>query len=92
VITSRQQRLAHWGETRQKGKRRFILVNGALAWGVSTALVWTMVMWLIAPEFEPLPNLLLALVMFPMGGMVWGWIVWASTEKEYLRRTGVDHR
>ena len=87
MITSRQQRLASWGETRRKGRRHFIVMRGALGWGVSTALTWTLVMWLIAPEFNVLPNLPLALVMFPLGGLVWGWIIWESTEKEFLRRT-----
>ncbi len=28
-----------WAKTREKGKQRFVLVNGVLGWGVTTAIL-----------------------------------------------------
>ena len=62
-----------------------MLVNGMLGWGVTTGVVWTFLSWLSTPNFNLKFTLSLALVLFPIGGLGWGWYVWRASEQEFLR-------
>ena len=76
-----------WTKTRQMGRWRFVFLRGAIGWGVPIALVWSAVMarhgsttffgWLQ-----------IALVIFPIGGLVWGLVMWRVNEKRYLAERG----
>ena len=72
-----------WAKTREKGKQRFVLVNGVLGWGVSTAILWALLM-----EFlDPLENIwvrpTIALIIFPIAGIAFGHLTWNKSEKTY---------
>jgi hypothetical protein len=83
MFPSKEKRLAKWSATRQKGKRRFIIVNGALGWGVVTAVLVSLGTWLVIPGIKLERTLLIALVTFPLAGLLWGWLVWNITEREF---------
>ncbi|WP_299947358.1 hypothetical protein [uncultured Microbulbifer sp.] len=72
-----------WKVTREKGKKRFLWVNGALQWGITTALLWSLVMQVTNPVepiwFRPA----IALALFPLGGLFWAHFVWQSSESKY---------
>jgi len=72
-----------WKETRLKGKAHFVWVRGFLIWGVTTALLWSIIMHVFRPQepiwFRPL----IALIIFPIGGILGGSRVWSSCERKY---------
>ncbi|QLE86316.1 hypothetical protein FLM48_15290 [Shewanella sp. Scap07] len=76
-----------WAVIRAKGKARFVMQHGVLYWGISTALMWSVIMHLIEPT-EPLwVRPAVALVLFPLGGIFFGHFVWRSSEAKFNRLT-----
>jgi uncharacterized membrane protein len=57
-----------------QGKWRFIFTYGVTAWGLSTAALYSMVMYFIY-HWNAL-GIALSFVLFPIGGVVWGAIMW----------------
>ncbi|TKB03725.1 hypothetical protein E5672_06465 [Alteromonas portus] len=76
-----------WAKTREKGKQRFVLVNGVLGWGIPTAILWAVLMEFI----EPLENIwvrpIIALIIFPIAGIAFGHLTWNRSEKTYEKAT-----
>ena len=76
-----------WAKTREKGKQRFVLVNGVLGWGVPTAILWAVLMEFI----EPLENIwvrpIIALIIFPIAGIAFGHLTWNKSEKAFAKET-----
>ena len=76
-----------WAKTREKGKQRFVLVNGVLGWGIPTAILWVILMEFI----EPLENIwvrpIIALIIFPIAGIAFGHLTWNRSEKTYEKAT-----
>jgi uncharacterized membrane protein YvlD (DUF360 family) len=75
--------LERWKKTRQKGREKYILVNGVLAWGIPTALVWSVTMAILQPSENIWVRPLIALVIFPLGGIGFGYFTWNASEKQY---------
>jgi len=75
--------MAKWESIRAKGTTRFIWVNGFVLWGLSTAIIWSVAMYLINPQQNTWSRPLAALVLFPLLGVVWALWVWSSSEKKY---------
>ncbi len=76
-----------WKVNRLKGKRHFIFKHGVLNWGLSTAILWIIVMHFAQP-IEPMwVRPLIALVLFPLGGMLFGHFVWCSSEAKFKELT-----
>jgi hypothetical protein len=80
--------LAKWEQTRRQGLQRFLWVRGFLGWGVPMGALW----WGAMTFFQPTPNperlLLGALVVFPLGGLVWAAWLWRIAEKRYAASRG----
>lgn len=87
MFPSKEQRLAKWATTRQKGKRRFVLVNGVLGWGLLTAILWLAFMWAIMPTHFTNINLAIVFTTFPIGGFFWGYWVWYLSERDFKNNT-----
>ena len=77
-----------WQQTRMKGKARFMWVSGFLVWGVSTAILWSILMHFIQPLEPTWVRPVIALVLFPLGGLGWAHFVWIKSEKKYAKHTG----
>lgn len=60
-----------WSKIRSKGKARYVLLYGVLLWGGLTGILMSFV---ITP---------IALVLFPLGGIVFGMWTWSIGEKRY---------
>ena len=76
--------LARWAKIRRGGALRYILLRGVLGWGLSAALVYSLVMW--AATGANLRLLLPAsMVIFPIGGVLWGAAMWWFLERRYQR-------
>lgn len=66
-----------------KGRNNFIWKRGVLGWGLGTAVLWSILMQVISPQ-EPLwLRPLIAVILFPIGGYVWGVWAWKLAEKKY---------
>lgn len=91
MFPSKEERIKKWAITRARGMHRFILVKGVLAWGVTTALLWSLIMCLITPNYNIKFNLPLALVLFPLGGIGWGYWVWCISERKFLKHTNASN-
>ena len=76
-----------WAKTREKGKQRFVLVNGVLGWGVTTAILWCVLMELIEPSQNIWVRPIIALIIFPIAGIVFGHLMWDKSEKAYEKET-----
>ncbi|TVP64074.1 MAG: hypothetical protein EA342_17180 [Leptolyngbya sp. LCM1.Bin17] len=85
MARSEKQRYLDWAKTRQKGKTRFIVVQGALGWGIPTAVLWWVLMRVMSNTNANLP---IALILFPVGGLFWGWWVWHMSERWFKRMEG----
>lgn len=77
--------LQKWAITRQKGKRRYVLQTGVLAWGVPMFVIMTFIVNR-RPD-EPLTMGLIAIsaVIWAMGGTGFGLATWAWAERRCLK-------
>lgn len=76
-----------WEKTRQRGRASFVLRYGVLAWGLTTGLLFTLVTATQEGADANVPVTLVAsLVLFPLGGIVWGRVMWWFCEKLRRRR------
>jgi hypothetical protein len=88
MFPSKEQRIQRWSVTRKKGMGHFILLHGVIRWGVSSAVLFLLINLLIRRIFSLGVDLAsdwpLAFVLFPVGGVLWGWSVWRMFEAEFL--------
>lgn len=74
-----------WAKFREQGRSRFVVRYGVLGWGVSTAILFSL--WNGFSEgwdgfyFKLIP----ALVLFPLGGYLWGRFMWWFLERTHNR-------
>lgn len=76
--------ITRWAQVRRQGMVRFVLVRGVLGWGLTTALIYSLLMWGIAGA-NPRVLLPLSLLLFPLGGLLWGAAMWWLLERKYRR-------
>jgi hypothetical protein len=77
--------LRKWETTRQKGKVKFILLHGVLAWGVPMFVVMT---FFINRQRDTTPSigmLLVSAVIWAIGGGCFGLAIWTFSEKRYQK-------
>lgn len=72
----------------EQGRSKFVWRYGVLGWGVSTAILFSLLMAGAEGWDGFLFKLILALVIFPIGGYVWGRIMWAFLERKHQRAVG----
>lgn len=76
-----------WESTREKGFWRFVLLDGAVFWGLGTAVLFSLVTWLRADSAEEARMLWLAFLIFPIGGIFWGATMWWVFERMSRRES-----
>lgn len=84
-MTSRDDQFAKWEEIRKQSFLRFVLVRGVLIWGLGTAVLYSLLMWLIS-DIDIGKRLPFALVLFPVGGLFWGAIMWWFIDRKYRQQ------
>ncbi|PZD97301.1 hypothetical protein DNH61_02805 [Paenibacillus sambharensis] len=89
----KEQQIKKWEKTRAKGLRKFVLFDGVLGWGIPTAFLYTLIVTFmdrkaLVFDGEILERLLIALVLFPIGGILYGIWVWKWTERNYRKAMG----
>ena len=78
-----QQQLENWSKIRQRGRTRYIWWNGVFCWGLLTGALWAVAMAAMQ-GWSRLPFLLvLALILFPIGGFFYGCWTWKVAENRY---------
>jgi hypothetical protein len=80
---SRQLRLARWEKIKQRGFWRFVLLRGALGWGLSMGIIG-IVFEFVSRRAEAFPWYLI-LGLFLAGGFLWGIATWFVTMWSYSR-------
>ena len=81
-----EQNMQRWETLRSKGMPSFILRYGVLGWGLTTGILFLLYVWSpLSTEPEPFSWLLMVrvLVSFPIGGIVWGYVMWLFSEWRY---------
>ena len=87
MFPSKEERLQRWANTRKRGLSRFMVVNGALVWGLTTCVLWLVLMRFISPSLNFKILIPTALIVFPLSGLAWGWCVWHLSEKKFKKST-----
>ena len=77
-----------WKRTRLMGKTRFMWVIGFLGWGITTAVLFSVLMHYIQPDQQMWVRPLISLVLFPLVGLLWAHFVWLWSQKKYAQFTG----
>ena len=77
------KQLEQWARIRRRGRESYIWYYGVFGWGLTTGVGWAFFMAL-TQGWDRLPLLMiLALIIFPIGGYVFGVIMWKVLEKRY---------
>lgn len=76
-------------KVRARGRWHFIFWRGVVGWGVPTAVIFSALMaWLDeGGSFQVgfLTHFVLAIVLFPIGGIFWGAYMWRWLERQWAR-------
>ncbi|WP_312370090.1 hypothetical protein [Stenotrophomonas sp.] len=65
-----------WQNIRSKGMLRFVVVRGILGWGLGTAVLFTLIQWLMGGAKEVPQTWAISFVLFPVAGIFWGMFMW----------------
>ena len=88
------QRNLKWEKTRQRGRKAFLYRHGVFGWGL-----WSGVLFLIINEWMSINSFkylnvaqipfttVLYIVLFMVGGYIWGIFMWNRMERLYGNRT-----
>ena len=85
ITTSMPPELKKWEGTRQQGIAKFILQTGVLAWGLPMFAVMTFLVNRRAGEVRSPQMILVAAVIWALGGALFGWVTWTITERKYQK-------
>ena len=80
-LNSRQA--LRWEKTRAKGKFRFMLVNGSIMWGGFMILFLNAIHLFILHDPAELTYFITSLIVWPLGGLLFGLLTWNKTEASY---------
>ena len=88
-----QDRIDTWYREAAKGKARYILLRGLLGWGLPMFIIMTFVFPAMngsADDPYNVSRLLRGLVVWGVGGVVFGWWLWFFAVRKYglTRRAG----
>ena len=84
-MRSADDQFSKWEKIRKKGFFSFVLFWGVAVWGVGTAIFWSLFMWL-ASDINLRRLLPMALLLFPIGGLIWGSLMWWFAERKYKQK------
>jgi hypothetical protein len=70
--------------TIKKGKWHFILWHGVIGWGIPTAVLFKLIMHFTG-ETSFIDGLLTTLIIFPIGGIFFGAIIWVIMNRQYQK-------
>lgn len=69
----------HTPEHKTKDMWRFILLRGVIGWGISTAVLFQLIMsWISDVDF--FEGIQRSMIIFPLGGILFGYLMWAASQ------------
>ena len=77
-----------WEKIREKGMWHFIFKYGVLYWGVSTAVLFSIVIPIVVRSSENVSFIKvfpLSILLFPLGGLAFGALMWIYCEIVYKK-------
>jgi hypothetical protein len=79
-----------WEKTKARGKKKYIIYNGILGWGIPTAILFTLITTLmdnksITFNQELYKSFLISLITFSVGGILFGFWTWHWIERLYRK-------
>lgn len=74
-----------WEAMREMGRLYFVLLVGAVGWGLSSALLFSVVVYAFVSGVEFKSVLGSSLMIFPVAGIFWALSTWQTREREYAR-------
>jgi hypothetical protein len=74
-----------WEATRKMGRPYFVLLVGGIGWGLSAALLFSILVYAFVSGVEFKSVLGSSLMIFPVAGIFWGLSAWQRSEREYAR-------
>ena len=77
--------ISKWAAKRKRGQLRFIFLDGCLEWGLTTAVLWSVFMWIFMPAFDLAAQAPIAFVIFPVLGAFAGWANWRLAERQFQK-------
>lgn len=77
--------LKKWADMRRTGLAKFIFLNGVVAWGLPMFAIMTFVVNRRQGDVRSAQMLLVSLVVWTLGGALFGWVTWTITEKKYQK-------
>ena len=83
----KQKEIEQWSTVRQKGRTRYILLNGMLGWGL---FMFVAMNFLVNRGSKEPAMLLVSLAVWMAGGALFGYTNWVMSEKRYQK--AVDER
>ena len=66
----------------EKEKKDFIIKRGVLGWGITTAILFSLLMSFVKQDATFLGTLATAIILFPIGGYFWGLWMWHMKKKK----------
>ncbi|HCY87638.1 MAG TPA: hypothetical protein DHV36_21065 [Desulfobacteraceae bacterium] len=70
--------------TISKGKLHYIIWNGVIGWGVLTAITFSLLQHFIGDKsFTEI--IWISLTTFPIGGILWGLVMWPIINRKYRK-------
>jgi hypothetical protein len=74
-----------WTDLSKLGRKRFVLFYGVLGWGIPTAILFALIQSYL-DGWDQFPyHLTQALLIFPLGGVVWGRVMWKFLERRHAK-------
>ncbi|MBL39134.1 MAG: hypothetical protein CMP07_12075 [Xanthomonadales bacterium] len=77
-----------WREFRKQGRRAYVIKHGVLLWGLSSAVIWALVMQYFDPSDPVWLRPLIAAAVFPAVGYFVGLWTWRKKEAKYHQEDG----
>jgi hypothetical protein len=77
--------LSKWERIRQRGKWRFVVLRGVVAFGGLLFILWSVISYGAGFRFQ---FLAMHVVVSLLAGLVMGLLAWHRTERAYRRQTG----
>ncbi|RYD40776.1 MAG: hypothetical protein EOP85_13710 [Verrucomicrobiaceae bacterium] len=74
-----------WEQNRERGKTRYVLAWGVLAYGMPMVVFWSFFIRYTAPELGPGTVLITNLVIHLTCGFLLGILMWNGGERRYLK-------
>ncbi len=81
----KEKQIHKWEKTRKIGKKKFIFYYGVLFWGLLTGFLFPIIGLILFKKPLSLGDFIISLIIFPLGGILFGLMVWHSSEKNFQK-------